>query len=113
MPRIRLPYLFVMAIAVSNAAYPNKAHDVLSGKSEKDRNFALAQFMAKSGESCGQVTKSFLQGQDKSGKAFWNVQCSNKKSFSIIINNDNIGSTRILDCSILKAVAGVECFKKF
>lgn len=114
MQRVHSSLLFAITLLVSATASANKTHDMLSSRSEEERNRALAQFMERSGERCGQVTRSFFQGMEKkSGKAFWNVRCSNKKSFSIMIYNDRVGSTKIMECSILKAVAGTECFKKF
>ena len=52
------------------------------------------------------------QGMDKTGAAIWNVACSNKSSYVIMVYNDAQGSTKILDCAVLKAVGGGECFKK-
>ena len=49
----------------------------------------------------------------KAGDVFWNVACRNGKAYSIMINNDTDGSTKILSCAVIKAVNGAECFKKF
>ena len=107
---------FVLVVGLSIApslAWPNEAHDIISAMSETDRRVALASFMRTSGESCARATRTFFQGFDKSGNAFWNVGCSNGRSFSVMIYNDSVGSTRILDCKVLKALTKVECFKKF
>ena len=88
----------------------NSAHDAMAALSERDRNARLSY--ALQDESC-RVTRSFFQGFDKSGAASWNVACANGKTLSILINNDARGSSRILDCAVLKALANVECFKKF
>ena len=33
--------------------------------------------------------------------------------YGVTIMNDSAGSTKVLDCRVLKAVANVDCFKKF
>jgi hypothetical protein len=40
----------------------------------------------------------------------WSVTCTNGKSYSVGIYPD--GSSKILDCSVLKAVAHVDCSKR-
>jgi hypothetical protein len=90
----------------------NRANDVLSGMSEPDRAAALVKTLG--GEPCGAVSRTFYQGiLAKDRSAFWNVRCSNGRSYAISINNDATGSTRILDCKVLKTIAGVDCFTKF
>ena len=78
--------------------------------SETERNTILSYAVQE--ERC-RVTQSFFQGFDTSGSAFWNVACANRKTLSIMINNDARGSTRVLGCSTIKAMGGTECFKKF
>jgi hypothetical protein len=62
------------------------------------------------GEGCS-VSETFVQGLDRERKAYWNVRCRNGKTYAIALSQD--GSSRVLECGTLKAVAGVECFKKF
>jgi hypothetical protein len=105
----------VVATALLGFSQPvpaNQAHDMLLSMPESKRNEALSAFMAKSGESCN-VTRSFFQGKDKQDFAFWNVGCASGKSFAIMIYANPTGSTKILDCKTLKAVAKTDCFKKF
>jgi mitochondrial fission protein ELM1 len=90
----------------------NQAHDIISTMQEAKRNETLSRFMSKSGESC-KVTQSFFQGVDSKKSAFWNVACTSKKAYVIMMNNDSSGSTKILDCKAMKAVAKTDCFKKF
>lgn len=90
----------------------NRAHDLLIGRPDVQRNKTLSAFLAESGESCD-VERSFFQGLDKELSAYWNVACEGGKSYVVTVKNDATGSTRILDCGVLKAVSGVECFKKF
>ena len=101
------------AMGYSQIGYPNEAHQIVSRMSDSQRNSTFEKFMARSGEDCPTVQRNFFQGTDKRGNATWNVACSNKKSFAITIYNDSQGSTKILNCAALKAVANVDCFKKF
>jgi hypothetical protein len=66
-----------------------------------------------SGEKCDSVTRSFFQGSDRRGNAYWNAACRNGQAFAIQVNNDAVGSTRIMSCAMLKAMNAGECFKKF
>jgi len=43
--------------------------------------------------------------------AFWNVKCADGRSYSIEVRPDGSGS--VLECSVLEAVHGGTCFKKF
>lgn len=97
----------------SGAASANEAHEILSRMSEAKRNATFATFMQRSGEPCGTVARTFFMGFDSRRDAHWSVACSNKKAFAVMIKNDSAGSTRILDCKVLKAVAKMDCFKKF
>ena len=76
-------------------AIHNKSHETLLQNSEYGRRANFTRFM--SGESCGAVTRTFCQGVDEpSGTAFWNITCSNGKSYVVTIDADD--STHILDC---------------
>lgn len=102
----------VAAVILISTAYANPAHDQISKFSETERRKVFTGYMEKSGENCN-VTRTFFQGQSGGGDAFWNVRCSNGKSWVIQINNDSKGSTRILECSVLEAMNAGKCFKKF
>jgi hypothetical protein len=56
---------------------------------------------------CPQVTR-FMQQGESDGSMFWNATCSNGKSYAIGINPS--GSTRILECEVLKQTVGADCF---
>lgn len=94
-------------------ALANKAHDMIEKMPDKDRNATFTAFLKNSGEDCGSVTRNFFQGFDENRNAFWNVVCTNKMSYAIMINNDSVGSTKIMSCALLKAVNAGECFNKF
>lgn len=105
-------YIFIFCIVFLPSAYGNKTHDILIELSENERREAFTSYLSKSGENCS-VIRTFYQGQTSAGEVFWNVECSNKKKFTISIKNDDVGSTNYLDCNFLKFVANVDCFKKF
>ena len=92
--------------------YANKAHDMLLGLSEEKRQAVFSNFMAGYPDGCGAVTATFFQGKDASDNAYWNVLCSNGKSYQVQLDGDARGSTNILSCDLLRRVK-VECFKKF
>lgn len=111
--RIVISVISLITILLAFAAHANPAHDQLSSMSEQQRRSVLASFLVKSGEQCSSVTKTFYQGNDKKGNAFWNAACTGGDAFVIQVNNDAKGSTRILDCKVMKAVKAGTCFKKF
>lgn len=100
-------------LALCGPTHANPAHLTLLKMGEKERNATLTAFMRQSGERCV-VTRSFFQGiHEASGDAFWNVACQNSSALSIMIKNNATGSTKVLECGVMKAIANVECFKKF
>ena len=107
------PYtaLFVLLFLPACAhAIHNKSHEILLQNSEYGRRANFTRFM--SGESCGSVTRTFCQGvDDQSGMAFWNITCSNGKSYVVTIDADD--STRILDCERYEATGLFRCFTTF
>jgi hypothetical protein len=111
--RIVVSVIGTITLFFALAAHANPAHEQLSSMSEPQRRSMFATFLVKSGEQCSSVTKTFYQGSDKKGNAFWNAACTAGHSFAIQVNNDATGSTRILSCKLLKAVNGGTCFTKF
>jgi len=86
----------------------NVAHDRLVAYSVGEQ----ALFLGKTaGEGCV-GTDAFFMGMDREKDAFWSVRCANGESYSVEIHPDSTGSTQVLECSILKAVAGTDCFTK-
>lgn len=91
----------------------NPAHDQLSSLSVSDRNFALASMMETTGGGCPSVRRSFYQGMDKQRNALWSFECQDGTDYQLLVKPDADGSTKVLACRVLKAVAGAECWKKF
>lgn len=99
-------------ILLATVANANTANKRLQSMSESERQKALTGFMTTSGENCA-VIKTFYQGSTKTGDALWNVQCKTGKAYSVLIKNDAQGSTKIMDCAVLKKINAGECFKKY
>ena len=99
-----LPYGSVLA---------NEAHDIMTKLPEEKRRVALSHVVRTSGESCSTVSRTFYQGSDKQGTAMWNAQCNTGRAYVVSFKNDARGTTKVLDCAVLKTVAGVNCFTKF
>jgi len=108
-PRVKSLAPFAAAFVVTSLA-ASPAHDRISKLPESKRNQVLTELMARFGESC-EVTKSFFQGLDESKSAYWNVVCSNKNAYAIMMNDD--GSNRVLECKRLRALSNIDCFKAF
>jgi len=103
--------MIIIALLLPVHSFANIFHNVISNKSNVDRNAHFKVFLTASGESCDQVTETFFQGFDKEDTAYWNVACSNNFAYGISMKNDTQGTTSIMDCPMLK-VLGTECFKK-
>lgn len=94
-------------------AWANPAQGRLAAMSEVDRSATLAIFVESSGQSCRTVARTFFQGEDDQGNAFWNVECVGGRAYVVQIKNDPSGSTRVLTCGRFQAVSGAACFKPF
>ena len=99
---------------IADVLHANKAHQILSHKSNQARNEALTVLFLQTEEDCDVVVKNFFQGLEPEGGALWNVTCGNGNSFVILIENDPRGSTRIMDCALIESLTKgkSKCFKK-
>lgn len=109
---MKLRALPLLLLLPTGLAVANEAHRMLSQLSEEKRRIALAHVVRSSGDACASATETFYQGSDRKGTALWNARCSNGQAYSISLYSDAQGSTKVLDCKVLKAVAGVQCFKR-
>ena len=94
---------------VATKSTGNEANDRLLVLPKGDQALMLGKV---AGEDCV-GNRAFYMGISKDRSAFWSVGCTNGDSYEVEIGADSVGSTTILECSILKAVAHVDCFKKF
>ncbi len=118
MSRARFSFLsrgFLLLAVVGLGASParaNPAQDRLAAMSELERSEALAVFIESGGHPCRTIQRTFFQGEDAKGNVFWNVACAGGGAYVVVIKNDVPGSTRVMSCQRLRAVAGADCFKK-
>lgn len=105
--------IYTVALSAATHALANPAHERLSSMTEPERNRFFARYLQSSGETCPSATRNFYMGSDTTGTATWSVRCSNGREVAISIQANATGSSRVIDCSVLKAVAGVPCFQKF
>ncbi len=103
------------AVMFAFAAYPalaaNPAHEALLAMSANDQAYFIGSAAGCSG------TTVFLMGLGTEPSvrdyAFWSVRCSDGRELVVLIMPDQSGSTQVLDCEVLEAVAGVRCFERF
>jgi hypothetical protein len=84
---------------------------MLLDMSEEARRTLLRKVAQSSGVKGTKVTKTFYQGSDTRENHIWSAACAQGRSFSITLYNDAKGSTGVVDCGVLVAVAGVSCFE--
>lgn len=90
----------------------NIAHDQLVDLPARERIAFLAHVVRSVGDQCS-GSDDFFMGIDRtSHQALWNVRCSNGRAYEIAIEANSTGSTKVLDCAILKRVANVACFQR-
>ena len=99
----------VLVLVGAKIVFANDGHDIISKYSEGERNAFFTMFMRKNNEKCDVVVRNFFQGFSDDKTAFWSVKCKNKLAYSIGIDNDKAGSSKIMDCAILK-LAKLDCF---
>jgi len=87
----------------------NVAQDLLVTYTAREQALFLGKAV---GEGCI-GTRAFFMGMDPEKDAMWSVGCTNGQSYSVEIHPDPNGTTQVLECSVLKALAGTSCFTKF
>ncbi len=104
-------FVLLLAISIATAASAgNFTHSYLMKSPEKERAEALGEVLNASGKSCD-ATKTFYQGMDSESTAYWDVACTNGKSYVIQVPSDINAKTRIMECSLMKMI-GVDCWIK-
>jgi hypothetical protein len=105
--------LFVGIFAATALAQANEAHEQLSAMPEAQRQSFFATYLTHDGEKCAVVARTFYQGSDAQGNAFWDVACRGADSWVVQVFNDENGSTKIVSCRALEVVKAGHCFRKF
>jgi hypothetical protein len=90
------------------ASTGNVAHDDFMPHSESEQAMLLGQIVE---DSCA-GNRAFYMGMDSAHDAIWSVGCTNGRSYEILIHPDATGSTKVLECSVVKAVLKIDCFVK-
>jgi hypothetical protein len=114
-PFVRRAHLAVSAVYVAwvSSATANPINDQVAALTEEKRQVIFARMMQREGEKCTSVSRTFFQGSSSDGAAFWSISCAGAKDWQIMIKNATQGDIKFLDCSVLKAVGGGQCFTKF
>jgi len=102
---------FFFSVPHALAMPPNPAHEQMLKFTGDQRNAAMTLLLQKSGEKCNRATRTFFQKQDADGRAYWDVECANSRSYKVRINADLNGSTLITDCALMKRLTGTACFE--
>jgi len=113
---VKARFLAVLVIlSVNGLVQANPTHDQIYKMNESARKAFFLKLFTASKEPCGVVDRVFYQGSDKQGNAYWNVSCIKHEAMQIQIANNSLGSTKVLECSVLKALnKGTDmCFTRF
>lgn len=73
----------------------------------QERLAIFKEYMNSSGKACEYVTEAVLLGGYQRTD-FWRVACSDSGEWEVSIEPDSEGSTRILSCNVVKALARLE-----
>lgn len=88
----------------------NIANDKLLALSAAEQAYALGAIV---NDNCT-GDKVFYMGIDATDNgAFWSVHCVGGGSYEVEVSANAAGTTKVLNCSVLKAIGGGECFRRF
>ncbi|CAM2889794.1 Uncharacterised protein [Legionella steigerwaltii] len=108
---MRKSMMMLFLLAFTSCNYANIANSILLSRTSEQKTQILSGIINAAGEPCIPIG-SFYQGLDINDAAYWNVACSNGRSFVIQIANDAEATTTIIQCSAMKSL-GAQCFKRF
>jgi len=74
------------------------------------RAAALKTEISSAGETCDQVTRTFLQGTHE-GFQVWNAECADGRTYGILGDADD--GVRVLSCDAAERITGTKCFEEF
>ncbi|AUH71728.1 Uncharacterised protein [Legionella sainthelensi] len=101
----------ISLLGLVSSTYANVASDILSSRTSDQQVQILGNIINSAGLPCT-PTRSFFQGLDMSGAAYWDIACSDGRSFVIQIMNNAAATTTIIQCSAMQSL-GATCFKGF
>ena len=96
------------SVPQTGSSTQNAANDLMLAKSADEQALALGLV---AGEGCHGRRAFYMGISPTDHSAYWSVRCSNGRSYEVQIAADSTGSTRILDCAVVKAL-NMNCFKK-
>ncbi|KTD13604.1 hypothetical protein Lgra_0896 [Legionella gratiana] len=108
---MRQSIIAVSLLALASLTYANIASEILSSRTSDQQVQILGNIVNSAGEPCVPI-KSFFQGLDLYGAAYWNVACTDGRAFVIQIANNAAATTTIIRCSAMQSL-GSPCFKGF
>ena len=94
------------------SATGNVAQDGLVRLPPAARAKMLGSIVVSSGDTCTGEDSFFMGINRRNIQAFWSVRCTNGRSYEVGIDANTTGSTRVIDCDLLKTAAKVSCFVK-
>jgi hypothetical protein len=104
--------MFTLLATFGATTYASNNSSVLEKISSPERIATLTTIIRNSGVECDEITRTFLQGYDKDGAAYWSSSCSNGRSYIVQVQSDPYAISRVIDCAVMK-IRGYECFRKF
>lgn len=90
----------------------NRSSDALRQSSAAERKAALEAALRETGKACDRVDRTFFQGQDSEGTAYWNVVCDEGEALSLQFSADEHNRVRVVECNLLEHT-GRPCFTAF
>ncbi|KTD66639.1 hypothetical protein Lsan_0584 [Legionella santicrucis] len=101
----------IFLLILASSTYANVASDILSSRTSDQQAQILGNIINSAGLPCTPI-KAFFQGLDIYGAAYWNIACTDGRSFVIQIMNNAAATTTIVQCSAMKSL-GATCFTGF
>jgi hypothetical protein len=87
----------------------NIANDKLLALSQAAQALLLGHIV---NAACNGKRAFYMGISSKNHRAYWSVGCVEGKSYEVEIEANSTGSTRVLDCATLRAVAKINCFAR-
>ena len=94
------------------SAVDNITHLMLLKETPSEQAVFLGSAVNSVGDKCT-GEKAFYSGSGSDNAAYWSVRCTNGAEYIVQILPDAVGSASVLECGLLKALRGSDCFKSF
>lgn len=104
--------ILAATLAAVCAHAQNPAADRFDKLSAADQRTMMAKIIASSGESCARASRVMFQGRASNGAALYSVACEKSMDYQVMVSANSTGSTKVLDCAILKKI-GSKCWVRY